>query len=79
MQIRELYKEQVASGRMEEKRFHDEILRGGPMPIRNGPRAPGAGKAPARFQAHLAFRGLKMPRASRPWMISEIFSSRPIL
>ena len=33
MQLRGLYAQLVASGRLPEKRFHDEILRGGTMPI----------------------------------------------
>ena len=33
IQLRALYAELVASGRMKEKDFHDRILRGGPMPI----------------------------------------------
>jgi len=33
IQLRGLYAQFVTSGRMPEKQFHDEILRGGPMPI----------------------------------------------
>lgn len=33
LQLRALHKELVASGRMNEKAFHDAILHGGPMPI----------------------------------------------
>jgi uncharacterized protein (DUF885 family) len=33
MQLRALYAQQVTSGKMPEREFHDAILRGGPMPI----------------------------------------------
>ena len=32
MQLRALYAQQVTSGKMPEREFHDTILRGGPMP-----------------------------------------------
>ncbi len=33
LQIRDLHQQLVVSGKMPEKQFHDEILRGGTMPI----------------------------------------------
>jgi uncharacterized protein (DUF885 family) len=33
MQLRALFAQQVTSGKMPEREFHDAILRGGPMPI----------------------------------------------
>ncbi len=33
MQLRGLYAQEVSSGKMTERKFHDEILKGGPMPI----------------------------------------------
>ncbi len=33
MQLRGLYAQEVSTGKMTERKFHDEILKGGPMPI----------------------------------------------
>jgi hypothetical protein len=33
LQLRALYQELVASGRMTDRAFHDAVLQGGPMPI----------------------------------------------
>jgi len=57
MQLRDLYAEEVTSGRMPEKAFHDEILRGGTMPIE-------------MVRAHLAQE--KLPRDFKPaWRFAD--------
>jgi uncharacterized protein (DUF885 family) len=57
MQIRDLYRQLVTSGRMPEKKFHDDILRGGPMPIE-------------MVRAHLTQE--KLPRDFKPaWRFAD--------